>query len=337
MMRSTTFPALFALATTFAGAAGNLAAQDQATTLLAAARAADLVVVASVTGASDPSPEWHRLQFATGEVLRGNAPAQFQLLEPAGACCGRSLFALRTGDQRLLFLQRRGATWHPFGGARGVLAAEPAVIAHVRALLAAPDATALTRLLAQSLEHEHGRVADDAAHALAVLPGLQLRGTDSQLVAAALQQATARGTTRAAALVEVVVRSPSAPLLDAVLPLYLGTTRSDHAALLRRALARGDGETIATRLPQFVADEQQAVRAAELLVELPAVPARAALASLLQQTGHPRLQLCIAEGLLAAGARAEDLAGRIPAPVLELAQKRHDRPRRFRNIDPMRR
>ncbi len=151
-----------------------LAAQDQATTLLAQARAADAVVVARVTAASDPSPEWHRLEFVTTQVLKGNSPGEFAVLEPAGACCGRSLFALQIGDERLLFLRRRGPSWHPCGGARGVVPAAPEVVAHVTALLAAPNDSALAHLLADNVGHQEARIADDAAHALAVLPQIAL-------------------------------------------------------------------------------------------------------------------------------------------------------------------
>ena len=53
------------LPTAFAGA------QDQATTLLAASRRADVVVRATVLAATDPTPEWHRLQFRRDAVLKG--------------------------------------------------------------------------------------------------------------------------------------------------------------------------------------------------------------------------------------------------------------------------
>ena len=45
----------------------------------------------------------------------------------------------------------------------------------------------------------------------------------------------------------------------------------------------------------------------------------------------------VAEAMLANGARAQQLEGRIPAPVLELAEQRARTPRRFRNVDPARR
>jgi hypothetical protein len=339
LARAAAFLSIAAAATT------GGAAQDQATTLLAAARSAELVVVARVTASTDPSPEWHRLQFSVLQTLKGNAPAALELLEPAGACCGRSLFTLVAGDVRLLFLQRRGPTWHPFGGSRGVELADgpagAALVAHVQGLLAAGDDAARARLLAASLAHPEPRVADDAAHALAALPTLALPAADADLVAAALSHAVHQGLTRTASLADAAVRLGRPAVLDRVLTTYLDADRADHAETLRRALRRGDVESVATRLPALVhldggGADRRALRAAELLVELPTPTARPALDAMLQRATHPRLHLCIAEGLLAAGARAEELAARVPAPVLELARERLARPRRFRAIDPRR-
>ena len=317
--------------------AGPAFAQDQATTLLAAARAADVVVVARVAAATDPSPEWHRLEFTVQQALKGQAPAEFVVLEPAGACCGRSLFALQVGDVRLMFLRRRGPAWHPFGGARGVVPADGAVVAHTAALLAANGDAATAKLLCANLQHAEPRIADDAAHALAVLPNLVLDGGDRSIVALALQDAVQRGTTRAVPLVDTAVRVADAAMLDQVLPTYLTAARKDHARLLRQGLLRANAALVAERLPQFVADDHTALRAAELLVELPLAEAGAVLDGLLTRSQHPRVALCIAEGLLAAGTGTESLQTRLPAPVLELARARADRARRFRAIDPTRR
>jgi hypothetical protein len=311
-------------------------AQDQATTLLALARGADVVLVARVDAATDPTPEWHRLELATVQLLKGTAPQRFAVLEPAGACCGRSLFALGAGDVRLWFLSRRGGAWHPFGGARGVVPAAPAVVAHVGTLLAANDDGALARDLVAALDAEDPRVADDAAHALAVLPTLRLRGPDRDRLAAALRQTIELGTTRAVALADAAARDADDVLVDALLAGYVNA-RDAEAAMLRGALRRCGSPSVVARLPLVVAGDRQAVRAAELLVELPDDAARAGLEQLLRRSQHPRLLLCVAETLLANGGRGQELAARVPAPVLALAEQRAQRPRPLRNVDPRRR
>ena len=58
---------------------------------------------------------------------------------------------------------------------------------------------------------------------------------------------------------------------------------------------------------------------------------------MLHDQSSPRVQLCLAEGLLAAGMRGEQLTSMLPDPVLALAQRRLDAPRTFRSITPNRR
>jgi Arc/MetJ family transcription regulator len=317
--------------------AGVMPAQDQATPLANLARRADVVVRATVIAVTDPSPEWHRLRFRADAVLRGAVGLEFDLLEPAGACCGRSLFALQLGDERLLFLHRIANTQHPNGGARGVVPAVPAVVAHVVQALAAPKAAALAQLLAANLQHEEPRIADDAAHALATMPQLSLDATHRAAVAAALAGSVQRGSTRTAALAEVAIRLDDDTMLDVCLPIYLSTQRSDQAALLRRALGRARADEVADRLPlHFSANGDNALRAAELLSDLPATASRPALQRLLQAAPHPRVQLCLTECLLAAGLQPAELAPLVPEPVLRLAQRHHQRPRPLRVVRPTR-
>ncbi|HZN40979.1 MAG TPA: hypothetical protein VFD82_19390 [Planctomycetota bacterium] len=325
------------VATMFLLLAVPAAAQDQATALSTAARAAAVVVRATVVAATDPSPEWHRLQFRTVEVLKGTPGASFTLLEPSGACCGRSLFALQAGQTCLLFLRQHGALLHPFGGSRGVLPDAPEIVAHVRELLQTGSNAALARLLARNLVHAEPRIADDAAHALAVLPQLELAAQERRLLVDALDEALRRALARSAPLVEAAVRLQDAAMVDELVRAYLGADRADHMALLRKGLSRCSPAEVSNRLPIHVgADERRALRAAELLVDLPATDARQALLAMLRNQSSPRVQLCVAEGLLAAGLRSEQLTSVLPAPVLDLAQRRLDAPRTFRSITPHR-
>jgi len=313
---------------------GTASAQDQATTLASASQRADVIVVATVTAATDPSPEWHRLQWRTNLVLDGQIGSSFALIERAGACCGRSLFALGAGDQRLLFLQRTGPRLHPLGGARGVAPAVAGVVSHVQALLAAPTAAARAKLLAARLADPEPRIAHDAAHALASMPELTLDATDRGRVAAALQLAIARGQTTAASLIEAASRCADPALIDGIVPLYLTVKRADRARLLRRGLARVRPELLADRLAMHAGnDRARQLRAAELLRKLPGHRAQSAMHDLLHQTTCPRVKLCLSEGLIAAGTRAVTLESTVPPAVLELAQRRVTAAR-FRSVQP---
>lgn len=310
-------------------------AQDQATTLLRQARAADVVVRALVVGASDPSPDWHRIEFRAEETLAGHVAERFSVLEPAGACCGRSLFALQPGDACLLFLDRAGAGLHPHGGARGVLADEPEVVAHVRALLAAADDAARAAVLVAGLDSPAHRVAADAAHSLVGSPALPNDSATRHKVVSALTTAIGRGDTAAGSLVEVAVRCADAEVIDGLLPLYFAQSREDRAALLRRGLARCAPENLLDRLPVHLRrDEATELRAAELLVAMPAQAAAPALTSLLESTASPRVQLTVAERLLADPNLRRALGGHVPAVVQDLAERRRNAPPSFRAIRP---
>ena len=309
-------------------------AQDQATTLLAMGRAAAVVVRAQVLAAEDPSPEWHVMRFSTVEVLKGTVGAQFVLREGAGACCGHSLFAMQPGDRCLLFLARTGPLLHPFGGARGVLADETPVVMHVRELLAATSDAQRAPLLVRGLQHEAPRVRDDAAHALAGLPQLQLSASDRATAAATLASLLQQRSTAAAPLVQALVRLRG-QALDDLLPLYLTLERDDQAALLRDALVRAPAGLVTERLPMFSGGQGTApLRAAELLAELPADAAAPGLRILLRSTDSPHAQLRAAEALLAAGVPDTEIAPFVPAAVMRLAnRRRHDVPA-FRSITP---
>lgn len=310
-------------------------AQDQATTLLAASRRADVVVRATVLGATDPTPDWHRLQFRRDAVLKGTVGEQFVLLEPSGACCGRVLFTLQPGDEVLLFLVRQGPALHPFGGSRGVATPTPALLTHVQALLAANGDGPLANLLAGSLDAADPRIAADAAHALVTLPTLPLGSEGRGRIAAALQGALVDGRNTAASLCEVATRLGDSTLVETLLPHYLGATKPDQQALLQRTLLRCPAGEVAQRLPLFTdSSTEQNVRAARLLAGMPIAEARQGLERLLQLHPHPRVQLCLVESLLASGARGAELADGVPAAVTELANRRRNQPKTYRAIRP---
>ena len=311
------------------------AGQDQATTLLAACRNADVVVRATVLGASDPSPDFHRLEFRSDEVLKGQVGARFPLMEPSGACCGRLLFTLVPGDTCLLFLKRTGPLLHPFGGGRGVAVPTDDLLAHVRALLAPTDDAAVANLLAASLQAPEPRVAHDAALALAGLPTVTLADGPRASFDRTLAHAVAEGRTTAPSLCELAVRLGDTAVIDTLLPHYLAAAHADRRELLRRTLLRLPAGEVGNRLPMFLDPAgADAVRGAELLVGMPDAEAQSGLERLLQQNSHPRIQLCLAEVSLRSSGRAAQLGNATPSAVTTVAEQRRRTQKSFRAIRP---
>ena len=314
-----------------------LCAQQQAATMASLAARADVVVRASVTYSVRPTPQWRQVGLRTDAVLKGQVGQTFTLTEPAGECCGRSLFSLRVGDERLLFLRRVGPVLHPMGGGRGVLPATPALLTHAAALMQAETTNALAHLLAQSLASSEPRISHDAAMALAALPNLTLSAADRAAAMAALSTSVQRGSTRTAALADVAARLGDASALDVVLPLYLRATRDDQAKLLGSALSRCAPALVAERMPMHVgATRRDAVRAATLLTTLPPSVGQGAMAALLSRPVHPRAKVELCQGLLAAGVAQASLSPMVPPVVLELALARRRQGPSFENIRPRR-
>ncbi|MEC8251721.1 MAG: hypothetical protein VX044_00805 [Planctomycetota bacterium] len=310
-------------------------AQQQATTLTTLAQRADVVAHAAVTSSATPAPGWRELTLRTVSSLKGAAGSTFTLREPEGQCCGRSLFSLQPGDERVLFLRRVGATMHTMGGGRGVLPPTPALLAHTRALIQSPTTNSLGHLLAQNLDHAEPRIAHDAAMALATLPNLTLTAAERGAVASSHAAAVQRGSTKSAALADVAARLGDAQTVDSVLPIYMNARAQDQADLLRNALARCAPALVAERMTAHVgASAQGDLRAAMLLVELPAGVAQAAMSDLLSRPVHPRTKAQLCEGLLAAGVTRASLQPMVPAAVLDVAVKRRASRPKLRNIRP---
>lgn len=302
----------------------TLSAQQQATTLWHLAARADAVVVAEATAATDPSPDWHRVEFRGLDVLKGEPGERFALLEPAGRCCGHALFAVVPGQRYVLFLARNGRTLHPLAGDRGVEADSPELVAHVRALLRADGPLAAARELALGVAAGNERVAQDAALALAAVPALPGDERTRDTIREALAATALQPTTALPALATAVARFDAARAAQELVPFYLAAGTDDAALAIARVLDATPAADLAQALAvQPMTEDRSLVRAAELMAKRPDPAAVPVLQSILNRAQHPRACLAAAEALLAQGTAAESLQGRVAAPVLELAVRRH--------------
>lgn len=310
------------LASFLLSAASALPAQQQATTLFTLAESADVVVIATAIAASDPSVDFHRIEFHTDQVLKGSAGESFAILEPAGRCCGRALSAMTIGDQVIAFLDYRGPGLHPLGGSRGISLATPEIVAHVRQLLAAQNQKSYGEILASGLSNPDQRVRIDAALALAALPSTRLGATANQQILSALQIELQAASASLPAMIDASVRFLGDAAATTLVQSLLTTDDDSVSNLMTRGLARLSGDSVhqslmVAALPNPLAQQ----RACELAACIPNALSLPMLRILLTQS--PRVALAASEALLANGVSAESIAPLTDSEVLKVAVERH--------------
>ena len=306
------------------GVLSPLCAQQQATTLLRLSREADAVAVATATAFSDPSPEWHRVEFRADETLAGSVGAAFSTLEPAGRCCGNALFSVQPGAQYVVFLSKRGGAVHPLGGDRGILPASAELVAHVRALVANQgDARSETNLLAASLDNVDERIRTDAALALASHATPVTDAEAKASLRAALRLDTQQPTTRLPALATATARAEGRDAADCILPLYLETSAEGAATALQRTLLSLPADEVAAAARRCnLADQTAALRTASLFEERAHPSQLDLLQRMLQSAKRPKVAAAVTQAMLAHDVSEESLRHRVPDAVLQVAKSR---------------
>lgn len=314
-----------------------LSAQEEASTLVQLAAGADVVVVADVLARTDPDPERHELRFRTVRLLKGDLPERFTLQEPAGACCGRALFAMLPGTGQLLFLQRRDGALHLLTGARGAASPAAAQVEHVRQLLAATTAPQRLAVLGAGLHSEHERVRRDAVLALAADADLPAAAPALRAAVAALAEQAFDAVVPDAALphlVTVGARLAEPRVLQLLVEGWVRHERADLRRLgetgIRGFAPDAAAAAVARAMP---ADEAGRLRGIDLLACLPADASRPVLLQLLRTAPLPRIQVRACRLLLQNGTDAAELGPLVPAEIVALAREL-DLPPRLRAVRP---
>lgn len=304
------------LATAWLAATACLA-QAEATTLSALSLESDHVVVARATHRTDPDDTIVRVSFDSIEDLKGTAPRQFSLSEPAGACCSQLLFTIDPGERVVLFLDRLGPRLHLRGGSRaGIEATEP-VVDHVRSLCATTDPLLRAGLLADALELEDQRIRTDAALALATAPVLPQA---APAVEARIVQRLGEGpralTPDMPALLRIGARMDLATARRALLGAYLDAVPQDEARALRMWVATYPAASVATDLATLdLDDDGRTIRAARLLAELPAADAVPVLQRLARRPAGNVARSEVTRALAVHGVRTAAVLDEPAAPV----------------------
>ncbi len=149
-----------------------LQAQLEASTLEELCRRAPYVATVRLSS-KKASRTRIQVSFQATRWWKGERKGDIPFSEPAKAHCGSVLRGVKATQEYLLFFERRGSAPHILGGARGVIPKSKGVEAAIRSLLLVTDPAARSRLLAGQLADPMVRVREDAALALANLPGLE--------------------------------------------------------------------------------------------------------------------------------------------------------------------
>lgn len=308
-------------------------AQELATTLDALCRAGAPVVRVRALWSREEAGRLE-VRLTVAERLRGDCPDTLILEEPAGRACGRALQGVAAGAGYLAFLDDSG---HGLAvtSSRALVALEPGLVEHVRALLTAagPDHV---DLLAAALEHGTRRIRDDAALALQVAQGVERASpTARRRILTALARALPSAEGRVSALCIAASRTGDPAVAELLVPWYLRGERRDLDRVVGAALRRLDGRIVAHHVPGSLdaGTARRAVGLARLLAPPQAVPLLGALV----RSDVRDVRVAAAAALLEFGAAPDDVSrlGATPDDVCDARRRLTEQPR-FRSIEPRR-
>jgi hypothetical protein len=316
--------------------AAPVPAQQQASTFDALCRAADWIVQARVVGRSQQADRL-RVRFAAVRSLRGDGPETFELMEPAGPSCGRALFGLLPGAGCVAFLERDGRGLRLCAStSRALSTPNPALLAHLEALIDAGPGERLAALL-DGLGSPDRRIADDAALALAVLPGLEAApAACGETVLAALARGLAEQSPGVAGLLTATARCRPPRGVDLLLPWYLRGQTPEFERLLHGTLGHFRPADLGAALPAAAAAASAAPRAAERLLRIADLLEdrdRVQVLAALALDGPEPVRRAAQDGLRRRGLRSVDLIALGLEPERAAREPAAVRPR-FRSIDP---
>lgn len=309
-----------------------LQAQDQASTLSRLVDRSEVIAEVSVVAVTDPDALHHRVVFATGRRLKGEAPAVFPLTESAGNGCGQALHGMVPGMSMVAFLVWDGGGMRLTNpGSRCLPTATPVLVDHVRTLVGTKDRERV-ELLCAALSSPDPRVRRDAALTLPILAGLERADEAARAdVLSALPIFLDRRDAAAAELLVAVARLRLQGAADVLVPRYLEGRDAGLAALMREAIAPLGDAAVRAVTASVPADSAGQERAVDLLSGVMTAEAGQALIGMLAGSGRA-VRVRIASALLARGVQAQELSGLVGDPITRQARARLRTPPRYRSI-----
>ncbi len=255
----------------------SVAAQDEASTLARLVDASSAVVEARVVALPDPGGDPHRVVFRVQRRIAGDVDDTFELSEPAMYGCGSALRGLVPGVGVLAFVRVT-----PSGVAltvpnvRAIPTKDPALVAHVTALVRTRDAAGRLRLATAALGDAHERIRRDASIDLSWLPGVE--NADAAMrdaLTAAVERHAQRRDPVLATTVRAAARAGADRALDTLLPLALDVTPHPLRRFAESSLTQFDAGVVVARLAASLPETLEGrARAVAICAQLPLAQAR---------------------------------------------------------------
>ena len=222
-----------------------LRAQQEASTLEELCRKAPYVATARLTSIETTKTRI-LARFSVGRWHKGERKGELLFTETTRAHCGSALQGLKKDQDYLLFFEARGAKLGILGGARGIVPRTEALWSAVKSLLLIQNPAARARLLAGQLASSQTRIREDAALALAELPGLETssRETRSLLLTRLDRQIQRGGSSALGALLLANSRVAPRRTAQRAWALAIDAKHDQLSSLGRTVLLRNIGSEI---------------------------------------------------------------------------------------------
>ena len=228
-----------------------LHAQQEASTLEELCRRSRFVATARLAEQHETQTS-HEARFVASRWWKGERKGDLTFTEAARVHCGSALHGLETGKDYVLFFEARGTRLRVLGGRRGLLLRSKDIEAAIQAMLNTSDPAARARLLAVQLSHEDRRIREDAALALANLPGLEASSPETRklLLKHLDLEIQARTPSRLDSLLLASSRIDARGSAERAWTLALDERHAERSSLGREVLLRKIGsETTLTTVP----------------------------------------------------------------------------------------
>jgi len=258
---SSTRAALVLASLTLPGLHSSAVAQDSHSTLARLVTESSAVVQARVMDLRADGLI-RRVTFKTRQLLKGTAPASFDLTEPFQRSCGSALYGALVSTSYVIFLSGEGEDIKlTVSSARALVPLTPNTLLHVRSLVSATTAQQRLALAVDGLQSADTRIRRDSADTLARARDLaSLPHAQRWRCMQALGVVLGKEDRVTINLLQVARRLQIAEAVDLLVPHYLAGGSPRLRELLLETIPRLDQSRAIGKLEQTLPGDVSGVR-----------------------------------------------------------------------------